>query len=359
MRITHLHIKNFRCFPSLELSFESKSLLIAGLNGTGKTSLLEALHYLCYLRSFRTHIPQDLVRFGSNTFFLKIQVESDSPHELQVGFGNKKRLVKINNKAIASYKELLTYYRVVTLTEDDLDLIKGNPEVRRLFMDQVILLTDTDFLRVSKQNKEIVDQRNALLKNGGSQESYVLWTEQLWDSSKMVQDARIVALDKLEKEIASIVATYFNNMYRITFTYKPKKPLQESFEAFAARYPMLYEEEKRFARSLFGSHLDDFTIQFRDVTSRSFASRGQQKLIVVLLKAAQVRLLALHNRPAILLLDDFMTDFDKETMNILIEILFSLNIQLVFTVPSPGGMLETELVRRKAQLINIDNMKTF
>ena len=71
VRITNLQIKNFRCFGSLDLAFDNPITLIEGINGTGKTSLLEALHYLCYLRSFRTHLPQELVQFGHDNFFIK------------------------------------------------------------------------------------------------------------------------------------------------------------------------------------------------------------------------------------------------------------------------------------------------
>ncbi len=358
LKITHLQLKNFRCFQSLELTFESSTTLISGLNGAGKTSLLEALHYLCYLRSFRTHIPQELVQFGSDNFFLKARLQTADEYDVQVGFGNKKRLVKVNNKAVASYKELLEYYRTVTLTEDDLDLIKGGPEVRRFFIDQVIMLTDAEFLIISKKCKDVVENRNALLKSGRtSRESYMLWTEQLWQQSVLIQEARITALENLEQEITALLHSYFKNSCSIAFTYKPKKSLGESFALFLESNPQLYSDEVHLARSLFGAHLDDFAIHFQDIKSRTFASRGQQKLIIVLIKAAQIRLLSQSNRPAILLLDDFMTDFDSETMQILIDILFKLNIQLIFTVPSPGGLLQKELEARNADIIKIDNVK--
>lgn len=358
LKITHLQLKNFRCFQSLELSFENSTTLISGLNGAGKTSLLEALHYLCYLRSFRTHIPQELVQFGADNFFLKARLQTADEYDVQVGFGNKKRLVKVNNKTVATYKELLEYYRTVTLTEDDLDLIKGGPEVRRFFIDQVIMLTDVEFLNLSKKCKDVVENRNALLKNGRtSRESYNLWTEQLWHYSVLVQEARIAALKNLEQQIALLMHSYFNSSCSIVFTYKPKKFLGKSCELFLDCNPQLYNDEVHFARSLFGAHLDDFAIHFKDVKSRTFASRGQQKLIIVLIKAAQIRLLCQNNRPAILLLDDFMTDFDSETMKILIEIIFKLNIQMIFTAPSPGGLLQKELEARNAHIIKIDNVK--
>lgn len=349
MRISHLSIKNFRCFNALELDFNSPITLIEGLNGTGKTSLLEALHYLCYLRSFRTHIPSELVHFGQEHFFIKARLQKDSDeHNLQVGFSHKKRLVKIDEKAIGSYKELLNYYRIVTLTEDDLDLIKGGPELRRLFIDQAIVLEDADYVAASKRCKDIVDNRNALLKRGGSSDSYALWTEQLWQVTRQIQQARIIMLAHLEQAVKELISSYFNDEFTISFAYQPKKASYNSFQEFINAHVSLYQDEQRFGRSLFGAHLDDFSIQFKDTKSKSFASRGQQKLIILLLKVAQIRLLESQGRPAILLLDDFMTDFDMTRAITLITILCSLKIQLIFTVPTTQGFLQSELLAHGA-----------
>lgn len=349
MRLTHLHIKNFRCFNALELDFKNPITLIEGLNGTGKTSLLEALHYLCYLRSFRTHIPSELVQFGQEHFFIKARLQKESDeHNLQVGFSHRKRLVKIDEKSIGSYKELLNYYRIVTLTEDDLDLIKGGPEERRLFVDQAIVLEDADFVILSKRCKDIVENRNALLKRGASLDSYQLWTEQLWQVTSQIQETRIKMLAQLEQAVQALVRAYFNNEFTIAFSYQPKKASYSSFSEFTQHHASLYADEQRFGRSLFGAHLDDFSIHFKDAKSKSFASRGQQKLIVLLLKVAQIQLLEGLSRPAILLLDDFMTDFDLGRAQILISILCSLKIQLIFTVPTSDGFLQKELLAQGA-----------
>ena len=347
-----MQLKNFRCFTSFDLELDHAIILLEGLNGTGKTSLLEALHYMCYLRSFRTYSPQELVQFGSDTFFIKARVNADlnESYDLQVGFGNKKRLVKINEKAVSSYKELLDFYRIITLNEDDLLLIKEGPDLRRLFIDQAIILSAPEHAATSRRVRDIIDNRNALLKKGGSQESYHLWTEQLWQLSAHISAIRMNALAVLEKEIKDLIARYFNNSFEIQFTYLPKKNYQSDFETFMESNPNLYHDEMRFSRSLFGSHLDDFSIKFKEVSSRNFASRGQQKLIILLLKAAQVKSLQTLKGQCVLLLDDFMTDFDHDKVRQLITLLTDLGIQLIFTVPTLQGVLHEELLARGAHL---------
>ncbi len=358
MHITQLQIKNFRCFQSLELSFNTPITLIEGLNGVGKTSLLEALHYLCYLRSFRTHLPQELVRFGQDNFFIKAFLYSDNPndtYELQVGFSNKKRLVKVNNTALASYKELLQYYRIVTLTEDDIGLIKEGPEARRLFIDQAIILNTADFVTLGKKCRAIVENRNSLLKRGSSPESHHLWGEQLWQVSVEIQQQRIAVLAQLEKVVCDLAQEYFQNEFQIALNYSSKSSLRDTYHAFMTANPTLLHDELRMGRSLYGAHLDDFMIQFKQAKSKNFASRGQQKLIVLLLKAAQIRLLGGQKRPAILLLDDFMTDFDSGKAQILLRLLNQLDIQLIFTMPSSDSFLQKELSHYHTTTIKLTN----
>src|SRR5579863_9021361 len=141
LQLARIQLKDFRCFDQREVDLDSPIVLIHGFNGTGKTSLLEALYYACYLRSFRTHLSRDLIALGKDSFFVKFLIRDNSENNvvdntIQIGFANNKRLVKVNDKTAVSYKDILAYYRVVSLTEDDLKLIQDGPEERRSFIDQ-------------------------------------------------------------------------------------------------------------------------------------------------------------------------------------------------------------------------------
>src|SRR5690606_8182056 len=164
LQLSTIYLKDFRCFNQITINLDSPVVLIYGSNGTGKTSLLEALYYACYLRSFRTNNARDLITLNKSSFFIKLVVHDNSlnnsiDHTINIGFADNKRLVKINDKATVSYKELLSHYRIVVLAEDDLLLIQGFPEERRSFIDQALMLSNPHFFVKMKEFKTILDGR--------------------------------------------------------------------------------------------------------------------------------------------------------------------------------------------------------
>lgn len=356
MRITKLHLKGFRCFSDQIVLFDKPITLIEGPNGSGKTSILEALHYSCYLRSFRTHTPSEIVHFDSKASTIKLEGFTliDGQQEslaLQIGFAGAKRKVKLNGKAIGSYKELLELYRVVTIIEEDVMLIKGAPELRRSFIDQALFLFDPAYAEILRKYKKVLKQRNALLACFScDRESYDIWTEQLVELTAKIQTARIVLLKELEVSANGLIAEFFNkkdahngeNRLEIALVYKPKTCDDRRFE-----------KERLFKRSLFGAHLDDFSIFLGERASKHYASRGQQKLVAMVLKIAQLRLL---KGPAIVLIDDFMTDFDQTRIKLFLRLLAAGEYQLIFTCPLSNSPLSQGLVDYSYQSIQLEGI---
>jgi len=347
VRIAQIELKNFRCFPAATFDLDNKIILIQGKNGSGKSSLLEALHYLCYLRSFRTTTTRDLIKFGQGGFFVKAKFheETQSPaHQLQVGFADKKRLVKLNQKTIGTFKELMHHYRVVTLTEDDLALIKAGPDIRRQFLDRALLLQDQEYAIQVRTFRKILENRNTLLQQRScSQESCMLWTKQLWEHSAKLQKRRIKLMHQLEKKVNQILKKTFAEKLKVSLSYRAKNcDPDASYEQFEQAYneKSLFFEECRYSRSLFGAHLDDLIITFQDKRTRQYASRGQQKLVVLLFKVAQLSILDSQKEPSVLLLDDFMSDFDQQRIERLTRFLAELPNQIIFTSPAEGGFFD-------------------
>lgn len=353
MRLEKIELKNFRCFSKMSFDFSSDIVIIYGNNGSGKTTIIEALHYLCYLSSFRSRLPGEIAQFESDSFFIKGTVAQDNYEqvEIQVGYAKKQKIAKIGQSPISSYKELFPYYQIVTLTVDDLELIQGSPIIRRNFIDQAILLANPEFMEPLKRLKQILQQRNALLQKPFSYESYIIWTRQLWEQSQLIQKMRIAALDRLHVKISRLLVDYFDPSYTLDIQYNYKHIIpNESFEQFLERKKSLLAYESMTKRSDFGAHLDDFSIQFCHKKLKSFGSRGQQKLLVLLIKVAQILDLQESGKKPIFLLDDFITDFDKQRLENILTLLRTLQCQLIISSPLREKLLE--------ELLSTSNIST-
>ena len=156
-----------------------------------------------------------------------------------------------------------------------------------------------------------------------------------------------------EKRIEKKFGVCFDSCHAFVSGYdlRTEEKVKETFEEFDKHFTPFYQEEIRYGRSLFGAHLDDFVINFKDKKSRLFASRGQQKLIVSLLKIAQVTFLASRRGPSLFLLDDFMTDLDENRAQLFLPILDNLEGQVFFTSPLKKGHMDSLLSQKGAQKV--------
>lgn len=355
MRIISLELKNFRCFSAARYDFEKSITLIEGHNGSGKTSLVEALSYASALKSFRTSAAEDMIAAGKETFFIKLEVEDAGiQHSLQFGYGQKKRSVKVDGKNVTSYKELVDHYRVVTMREDDILIVTGYPEERRDFLDGALMQHEPSYAKIIRSYRATLKQRNALFAKSEAfawnEESYRLWTERLLVSAQEIRAMRINYLKSLEGEINLLIKSFFTEIPAIELRYQDHTEYsQREQEALMVH---IQDRERAARRTLFGPHLDDIAISYTGSsgTAKKYASRGQQKLIALLMKLAQVLLL---KRSSICLLDDFMTDFDDKRIAALINLLLQSQAHLIFTVPIKNSALAHYLSAHEYDLLEL------
>ncbi len=366
MYIKKLSLKNFRCFTDRQFDIDGQFVLIQGKNGIGKTSFLEALHYGCHLRSFRTPQPNDLINFDSKYFFISINIESQNQENNTINIGYSAaegKQVKINTVPIQTYKELTQQMRIITLTADDIQLVSGYPEKRRMFLNQSIVLEDSGYIGISKKYQTILEQRNQKLltlkkTNRPCDDELMIWTESLWLECIRIQNKCIAMLLFLEQQVNTLLSTYFimsEQNLSISLTYSSKHvSTTQNFTTFRDLYKnSLVSTELSSGRSVFGVHLDDFIITFKKQRARVFASRGQQKLVVFLLKIAQMQIVIKHGSGAILLLDDFLTDFDHDRIQECFALLSAMPFQILITNPGLLGLNDSMLPPIKSCIVNL------
>lgn len=354
--ITALHVRNFRCFGAVTVSLDAPITIIQGINGSGKTSLAEALYYACYLRSFRTSHARELVHGDNDHFAIQLAGIDNTqvPWRISIGYHDGKRKVRINDTVVQSYKELLNAYRVVTGTADDVQLIAGGPEQRRLFMDQAVLLVEPTFGQTMRTYRRALQQRNAVLAYGAfNADTYALWTEQLWETARVIIDKRMQLLARIESHMNQLCIDYISPDVSVTLSYTEKNHALGSDRNAFFHYvhTSIKNSERRYRRTLWGPHLHDCTILFKKKQSRIYASRGQQKLLALLLKLA---LLKEISDPVLVVLDDFITDFDEEVTKRIITMLTNMPHQLVITTPRTHNTITHTLASDQYRIFPLD-----
>lgn len=356
MRVNHLVVHQFRCFEQMAITFDAPIVLIEGDNGTGKTSILEALYYACYVRSFRTHTPRDLVKMGCQGCSVNVMfTDSDQiAHELQVGLQPPKRRVRLDGKVVRSYDEMLSCMRIVAVTDGDAQLIRGGPEGRRAFIDEYILVHEPAFLSTLKTYATVLKHRNALLKGRNDDAANLeVWTRKVWESGVIIQAKRLEYVEQLNNITKELCDVLKGQNFLINLRYHMKRSLQNSYEAFHPTVIALRNAEHIMGYSLFGPHLDDVVIDVNLTQARSFASRGQQKAAILLLKLAQAHELVQRYRGGIMVLDDVMLDFDDCMLKLLVGMLVQLPVQLLFTSAQGNtGALQRVLAQFKPQIVH-------
>jgi DNA replication and repair protein RecF len=344
--VQQVELRDFRCFKERSISFDAPITILEGDNGSGKTTVLEALFYAANMYSFRTNKTNEIMRQETNCFFIRLGLVSHQNGEeqrntLQIGCTDKKKLIKINNEHITFYNQIVEYYRVIHLVEDDMRIIQQGPIERRTFVDQSLLLLDPTVADLYKKFRVMLTQRNnALEKQMHTQIAlYEMLTEQLYNVSCEIQIKRGIFLARLQNELDTLTSE-LQMPLSISCSYHDKYEITkyENATSFSKENSELFMKEIRFGRSMFGIHLDDIGFTFHEKSTRVFASRGQQKMLLLLLKVAVIRLLLAKEGsiPLVFMLDDFMTDFDRVRSAALLEIVYNLPVQLIFTAPSGG-----------------------
>ncbi len=190
MEISSINMISFRNHEKTNMSFSSGITIIWGENGSGKTSILEAIHSLSIGSSFRTSNKKELIKEGANNFLLEGFFKSKNGVEKTVFFsqdtsGNKK--IKINKKEINKRKDLLGLINVVVFSPEEETIIKNGPKNRRKFFDRVFSIVSKKYLEDLLKYNSILQHRNAILKKGstvGLEKQLRVWNEQFAEKAE-------------------------------------------------------------------------------------------------------------------------------------------------------------------------------
>jgi len=293
-----------------------------GANGQGKTNLLEAVAMLALSASPRAHRELELVGPMTQGSRIEAQVESGGRSlsvaiSLQVDGERARRVVEVDGVRRRAY-DLPGHFRVTLFWPDDLGLVKAGPDLRRRFLNQMLVQIEPGYARALAGLRRVLEQRNSLLKrlaSGEAGDHAVLdaWDRELVRIGGEIVAARARAVGELEPEAARCHAE-IGGGERLEMRYEgPPADFQEAVHNSRA-------EDLRRGTTSVGPHRDDVRLILGGQDARSYASQGQQRTAVVSLKLAEAALIAQRTgeRP-VLLLDDVLSELDGERRTALLK----------------------------------------
>ncbi len=317
MYIKKLTLTGFRNYNEAELEFSPLTNVIYGNNAQGKTNILEAVYLFAQGRSHRAKTDKELVKFGEEFARLAIDFEdSDRSYNAQMQIlKNGRKSVSVNHVHILKLSKLMNYLNVVMFSPEDLNLVKGSPNVRRRFIDSSVSQLYPAYLASLMEYNKTLNQKNCLLKNlkyrgKTSDPTLSVWNEQLAHNGAKIMQARAEFLDRIN-ESAKIIQNEISGE-GLCVKYLPSIKCDDISEETLYNY---FEErtprEVEMASTQYGIQRDDIEIFVNDREAKLFGSQGQQRTAALSMKIAQADYIKeIKGEYPVLLLDDIMSELD-------------------------------------------------
>lgn len=330
MLLESLELQNFR--NAAGKMFCSKGLnIITGDNGQGKTNWLEAIYVLATTKSFRTAKLQEAIRFDEELAFARgtVQQSAEIHRTLQVTLQQNSKTLTVNGKR-EPVQRYLGQLHAVVFTASELEIVRGQPDSRRKFLDGGITAIYPAFVQTLADYNRVIKQKNSLLQNAQendfgverTRELLLPWNEQLIVLAAKIHKARVryvellqAALEKRLFERETVTIRYISQL-------EGKGDLSDYKTLIAERLNLRVQAELAAGYSLIGTHRDDLEILFDGRDLRTFGSSGQQRSALLILQLAAIGLYYERNGEyPLFLLDDVDAELDRKRTAKLLEFL--------------------------------------
>ena len=333
MSIARVFIKNFRLFRELDLDLNKENLLIIGPNGSGKTSILEAINLLISRKSIRTRDLKECINDDSEGFSLGVEIKNK--HEVLTIKASKQANKRVTIKAEAgnasATKENLPIVQFIQAK--DLRMIEGETELRREFFNKTMFHVEHSSEIDYKNYKKALSQRNISLKRKVSEGELKVWNEALMDTGNILAERQKSFFERIFKksleEKGKKVGTEDMFLNQINVVFKKGWPDHISLKRALVEST---EKDRALGYTSVGPHRLDFNYLINNKLAKSFLSRGQQKLLIILSFFKFNDTLVTKNKSEIVyLIDDITSELDQENLAMVLEQAIGLRAQLLIT----------------------------
>ncbi len=379
MIIKQLGLRNFRNIKTENINLNAGLNIFRGQNGQGKTNLVEALYLLTTGQSFRMGRVQDLSCKNNNLgFFISGTVlKKNLDYNVELNAMHGKKSIKINGKG-ARTPTLKKYFPSLLFSPESLLIVKDSAQKRRDLIDQLCTSLYPEFGKLHFRFKKILKQKNSLLKKVKEKEQKSSADEKLFNTlSEMLLKIgseltffRLMGIEEIEplllEEFLQIMDEHYGNIaidYLISGQSFKGVSKAEILNAMYKRWGELKAREWASGLCLVGPHKHDVQFNFNDQEARFYCSQGQQRAIILAFKMAQTRLhYRAHKEFPVLLLDDVLSELDREKQKRFLNYLLSTEAQILLTTTDatkiPGKVSSTVFFVREGEFVEQEKVLT-
>jgi len=365
MILNDINLINFRNYENLNLSLCENVNILIGNNAQGKTNILESIYVLAITKSHRSFIDNNLIK--NNEDFCKIKGNikiNNISRKLEFFLSHKEKKVFINKIQIKKFTDYISKFNIIIFTPDDLELIKGSPNVRRKFLNIEIGQIDNKYLNILNDYNKLLKNRNEFLKridtNSNSELKYLeVLNEKLIEKALYIYKKRFEFVNLINLNLKSIYKdiTNYDNLFIKYLNYLNVDNFDEKYitNTLQEKYKNNLKREIILGTTLFGPHKDDFSFMIDDRDIKLFGSQGQQRSAVLSLKLSEIDIFKTNtNETPILLLDDIFSELDDIKKNNVIKYIKN-GIQTIITTTDINQISEELL--KDSYIYKVDNGK--
>ena len=339
MRVTHLSLTDFRNYREAEVPFAAGANLFVGRNGQGKTNLVESLGYLSTLGSHRVSGEQAMIRKDAESAVVRARIQNDGREllvEVQLNRGSANR-AQVNRGAVKP-RELPRYFSSVLFAPEDLALVRGEPGVRRRFLDQLLIQRNPRLSAVIADYERVLKQRNTLLKSARASRiredqlgTLEIWDERLVALGGELIDARLDLIARLSDPLVGAYRSVAGDDHHPRLL--PQLTIRgahveedddeadatvttssgDTVETFRQALATVRRKELERGLTLIGPHRDDVLFELNGLPAKGYASHGESWSFALALKLASAELLRRESTTGdpVLILDDVFAELDQ------------------------------------------------
>lgn len=327
MALTRLLIKDFRNIAQADLELSSGFNFLIGANGSGKTSVLEAIYTLGHGRAFRSLQAGRVIRHDEAAFVLHGRI-AGSEREIALGLTKNRAgesKVRIDGSDGHKVAELAQLLPMQLITPEGFTLLNGGPKYRRAYVDWGCFHNTAGFFNAWSNMRRLLKQRNAALRQVSRYSQIRAWDQELVPLAEKISQWRAEYSEAITAEITATCAQFLPE-FALTFSFQRGWDKESSYAELLERN---FERDRALTYTASGPHKADFRIRAEGTPVEDLLSRGQLKLLMCALRLAQGEFLTRQSgRRCLYLIDDFASELDEARRRLLAERLKATQAQV-------------------------------